>query len=298
MTKKALAIVLTLTALAGCGDRSTTKTVTVTATDTTPGAIEPASTISTPASAADMIRLVVRLQEREQYGRFFDVLHPSQQRLVSRGSFVECWGRSGAFELKSLKVIDEYPERVDLPGAPNTPATAVTWREVGTDERGQYTETYTRYLVRVPRGWRYVLGAEAAKSLRDLTCLWGGRLARSGSSPVGSKPALAAKPKRPGEILLRGSTSPKLFGPFTFGPGGYLFRFEQYDPNNPTRNFATESSSFLVSLESVPDEVTDPYQLLVNATQRTGSNQATVSGRLYVNVNGDYSYVLRFTPRR
>jgi hypothetical protein len=38
------------------------------------------------------------------------------------------------------------------------------------------------------------------------------------------------------------------------------------------------------------------YQLLVNDEAQKGANQVTVSGRLYVNISGDYPVVVRFTP--
>ena len=104
------------------------------------------------------------------------------------------------------------------------------------------------------------------------------------------------EPERPGEIIVSGQ-GPRVHGPYNFSPGGYTVRWEQWDPEARVLDFRREARSFVASLESKPDEVDEPYQLLAHATKQAGSNSVTTSGRLYVNVSADYAYVLRFTPK-
>jgi hypothetical protein len=93
-----------------------------------------------------------------------------------------------------------------------------------------------------------------------------------------------------GEIVVRGITTPRVTGPYTFKPGGYVLRFEQTGDGD---------QRIVVALESRPNSRRAPYQRLVDTTALSGSAQVGVSGRLYVHVfsaAGDYA--LRFTPKR
>jgi hypothetical protein len=117
-------------------------------------------------------------------------------------------------------------------------------------------------------------------------------------SNQGTRPAISRAPLRRGEVLVTGDTAPKSFGPYDFEPGLYTFRFEQFAPELPGLDFATEASSITVSLDRQPRVTAPDSVLLVNSSQRTGDNQASLSGKYYVDVNSaDHSYVLRFTPR-
>jgi hypothetical protein len=100
------------------------------------------------------------------------------------------------------------------------------------------------------------------------------------------------KSLKEGEILIRGMTAPRVIGPYTFKPGGYVFRFEQAGSNEGDRRM-------VVVLESRPNSRRDPYQRLVDTRTPSGSAKVVVSGKLYVNVlSADGEYVLRFTPKR
>ena len=116
---------------------------------------------------------------------------------------------------------------------------------------------------------------------------------------VGSTPGLLREPPRKGEFVIQGNTSPKSFGPYDFEPGLYTFRFEQYAPQFSGIDFATDASSITVSLNRKPRLNAPDSQLLVNATQKQGDNVLYSTGKYFVDVtSADYSYVLRFTPRR
>ena len=95
-----------------------------------------------------------------------------------------------------------------------------------------------------------------------------------------------------GEILIRGMTAPRVIGPYTFQPGGYVLRFEHAASDEGEDRIA-------VVLESRPNSQRDPHQKLVDSAARSGSAKVAVSGKLYVNVlSAGGEYVLRFTPKR
>lgn len=113
-----------------------------------------------------------------------------------------------------------------------------------------------------------------------------------------TEPTLSREPLRAGEVLVSGNTVPKSLGPYNFEPGRYTFRFEQFSPDLPGLDFATDASSITVQLNREPRVAAPDSVLLVNSSQRTGDNQANLSGRYFVDVtSADYSYVLRFTPQ-
>lgn len=92
-----------------------------------------------------------------------------------------------------------------------------------------------------------------------------------------------------GEILVQGS-SERVYGPYSFAPGGYTLTFEQPD--------VAEAAKLVVALESTRGSKTAPYQLIVDSDERSGTRRVTVSGKLYVHVvTANAGYELRFTPR-
>jgi len=109
--------------------------------------------------------------------------------------------------------------------------------------------------------------------------------------PSATPPAV---PKvKPGTIVVRGS-GPTMFGPYTFKRGGYTFKFEQVVPDGQDFN----ETSLVISLESKPGDVDDPYQLLSNTSKMKGTNQVYVSGKLWVDVSfSGNDYVLTFVPK-
>jgi len=99
---------------------------------------------------------------------------------------------------------------------------------------------------------------------------------------------------KPGTIVVRGSSGPTIFGPYTFKRGGYIFKFEQVVPDGQEFN----ETSLVIALESKPGEVDSPFQVLSNTSAMKGMNQVVVSGRLWVDVSfSGNDYVLTFTPK-
>lgn len=92
-----------------------------------------------------------------------------------------------------------------------------------------------------------------------------------------------------GEILIQGM-SPRVYGPYSLAPGGYVLHFEQ-----PASG---DASRLVVALESKPGSRTAPYQQLVDSKNRSGTRRVTMSGKLYIHVvTAEAEYELRLTPR-
>jgi hypothetical protein len=91
-----------------------------------------------------------------------------------------------------------------------------------------------------------------------------------------------------GEIVIKGLRSPSFEGPYTFKRGGYVFRFERTEGGD---------GQLVVSLESRRGSRREPYQALVDTSDRSGRMDVAVRGRLYVHIVSDGPYLLRFTPK-
>lgn len=149
-----------------------------------------------------------------------------------------------------------------------------------------------------------VLGIGIGYSLRpvprapsDADAELSGSVATPVAAPASETPAPApASPAedapRPGAIVVRGN-GPKMDGPFTFKPGGYVLKYEQL----PDPEFGFNPTSFVAALESKPQSYDQPYQLLTNTSARRGTTKVTVSGKLWVNVSSSANeFVLTFEP--
>jgi hypothetical protein len=117
----------------------------------------------------------------------------------------------------------------------------------------------------------------------------------STSTTSAALPALASRPAGPGEIVVRGESSPATYGPFTLR-GRYLARFEQYAPEDPALDFSGQTP-LTVSLQRRAGDPRGAIALLQSA-RRSGRSELEIRGRYVVDVAfGDFPYVLRFTPR-
>jgi hypothetical protein len=119
---------------------------------------------------------------------------------------------------------------------------------------------------------------------------------RTATTADATLPALARRPAAAGEIVVRGEASPQTHGPYVFD-GRYLVRFEQYAPEDPKLDFASQTpfTAMLTPRRGDPRGAIDLFQ----AATRHGRRELTIRGRYFVDVSfGDYPYVIRFTPRR
>ena len=89
-----------------------------------------------------------------------------------------------------------------------------------------------------------------------------------------------------GEILIKGS-SPRVYGPYVLERGGYVLRFQQ-----------PASEALVIALESKPRSRAEPYELLVDSSDRSGTRPVALTGKVFVHVvAAEADYELRFTPR-
>jgi hypothetical protein len=97
------------------------------------------------------------------------------------------------------------------------------------------------------------------------------------------------KSLKPGEILIQGQRREKFSGPYTFMPGGYVFRFRRLG----------DSGRLTVSLESQRGSKGQGYKLLLDTDRAAGRRSVPVTGKRYVHIlSSADGYVLRFTPKR
>jgi hypothetical protein len=109
-------------------------------------------------------------------------------------------------------------------------------------------------------------------------------------------PELARRPAAQGEIVVRGDASPSTRGPYAFS-GRYLVRFEQYAPEDPKLDFASQTPLSAGLTRREGDE-TGAVKLF-EAAARSGRRELTIRGRYFVDVSfGDSPFVIRFTPRK
>src|SRR3954466_1546154 len=136
----------------------------------------------------------------------------------------------------------------------------------------------------------------------------GGSTAGGGSSAAAPPPArlaLAAAPKRPGEVLVRGEGAPASHAPLApharhrvpFAlQGRYVVRFEQGAPEDPELDFRGQTA-FVVTADRKPQQEGAGTVRLFRAAARTGRRTVTLRGRLYIDVAfGDFPYAIRLTP--
>ena|SRR5215218_1088706 len=123
----------------------------------------------------------------------------------------------------------------------------------------------------------------------------GGTPDRAAADAEAARPALAAAPRRAGEVVVVGEASPATHGPYAFD-GRYVVRFEQIAPEDPRLDFG-EQTAFVATADRRAGEPGAGSVRLFRAAARTGRGAVTLRGRLYVDVAfGDFPYAIRFTP--
>ena len=150
---------------------------------------------------------------------------------------------------------------------------------------------------------RRTLIALVSGALLLTACGGGGGAAGGASAPSGggdgattaATTALAKAPKRAGEILVQGEASPASHGPVTLD-GRYTVRFEQIAPEDPTLDFASQTT-FVAMLDRRPQQEGAGTIRLFSDAARTGRKVITAKGPYYIDVSfGDFPYAIRFTP--
>jgi hypothetical protein len=123
----------------------------------------------------------------------------------------------------------------------------------------------------------------------------GAPVPRAGLDAEAARPALAAAPRRPGEILVLGEASPVTHGPYAFD-GRYTVRFEQIAPEDPKLDFTTQTA-FVAALDRRAEQDGRGSVRLFRTAARTGRREMRLSGRYFIDVSfGDFPYAIRLTP--
>ena len=182
--------------LLGCGGDSEVVTVTAPAGQTTTEATEPAeteneappteATETTPPEKTDpgdesveafALRLI-ETQERGQWGRAYQDLHPAQQKLMSPEQFADCMDESAGSLTPGAetRVADMYDEEWTIPGTKvAAPSKAVTIERVFVYEEEGSTvespaESSTIHLFDTEDGWKWIVSEDVVDELRDDFC--------------------------------------------------------------------------------------------------------------------------------
>jgi hypothetical protein len=147
---KLTAVIVTSVLLAACSGGGS---------DATPPET-PAAATSTIVDPETFIDDYYEIAVNGQFGKVWDTLHPAQQALVSRGAYMDCQqSTTPAPTDVKVKVIDTFPEPVDIPGTDlvAVPATALTLEIT----YGGSSVRRTVHLVDVDGQWRTLLTSES-----------------------------------------------------------------------------------------------------------------------------------------
>jgi hypothetical protein len=106
-----------------------------------------------------------------EFDRYWGVLHPAHQALISREDFHRCWNQGVLGIASSSELIWVKRVEIDRPGIAQREGVAVRYRRTGKWEDGEsYEEDLTRDVVKLDGTWRYLLAEEYVDDLRDGIC--------------------------------------------------------------------------------------------------------------------------------
>lgn len=129
-----------------------------------------AGSASTPKPES-MIKQLLTYDSLGQYGRAWDLLHPGQQKLVSRDKFVGCQqANSPSFDLVSFKVLDKYRDPIHAAGVPQHTSVAVTVRVSFRMNGKTKTVNDTMHAVWTGTRWAAVLAPEDIATYKAGDC--------------------------------------------------------------------------------------------------------------------------------
>ncbi len=115
-------------------------------------------------SASAFIQRVTTQFSRGQSERLWSELYPADQAIVSRSRYLACQGNEG-FRLTGMKVLETYPESVDVAGAPEK-AEAVTVQV--TSDNGVTTATV--HAVKAGSTWHWILSPADRAAYKQGKC--------------------------------------------------------------------------------------------------------------------------------
>ena len=123
------------------------------------------------AAAVRVVNLVSDSVDHGTFDRYWAVLHPAHQALISSKDFERCWDRGILGISTSSKLLSVERVEIERPGVDEHDAVAVRYERNGRWEDGErYAETLTRDVVKVEDTWRYLLDEEYVEDLRRGIC--------------------------------------------------------------------------------------------------------------------------------
>lgn len=95
---------------------------------------------------------------------------------------------------------------------------------------------------------------------------------------------------KPGEVLIKGASAPRVYGPYTFDAGTYRLRFEHGAAGaSPGR--------LVVALQTTPRPASRSGTVVIDSRRARGTESVSIPSKFFVNVKqARADYVLRFTP--
>lgn len=92
-----------------------------------------------------------------------------------------------------------------------------------------------------------------------------------------------------GEVVIKGASAPRVYGPYTVDAGTYRLRFEHGAG-------AASPGRLVVALQTTP-EPAGRGTVVVDSRRARGTESVSITGKLFVNVKqARASYSLRFAP--
>jgi hypothetical protein len=157
MRVAAVAVLVSWGVIAGCasgGNASPTETT----PEPTAAVAEQEAPEAPAETAGDALKRQLQLLSEEQLGELYDELHPEQQKLFTSDQF-RCQREAlGRLEVTSVEIVDEYPDRIQIPGTGiEEDATAVSARVSVVGLGGLQTGTDTFHQFAVDGKWTWTV---------------------------------------------------------------------------------------------------------------------------------------------
>lgn len=156
--------------MASCGDKASDGVAEVTTTTTSAASTSEPSRQSTteptpettttqapaPATGADSaeaaLRQLIEAKGLGQTGRAWDLVLPAQRKLLSRDAYFSCQDPT-SFDVAGIEVIDQYPERITVPGLGEQDSVAVTLKLTLASGGQEYSDTDTYHALKENERW-------------------------------------------------------------------------------------------------------------------------------------------------
>jgi hypothetical protein len=113
--------------------------------------------------AESAFRRYVAIVNNRQWDRYYDGLHPAQQKVITKDAFMTCIDSlvPEAASITNVKFTDHYNETVTLPGTQTkVKSTALTVKYVAHVGQAKQAQTDTVHLIWSKNRWNWALSAK------------------------------------------------------------------------------------------------------------------------------------------